>query len=290
MRKGRVYRSIVICMIAVLFAVILVPRSFYGVKVVRTNMHGSVSFIPDKKKLVSELEDAGLKLVAKNDGTNEFIAESSSDSVLGQWFNPTKAHNKLINYGILSYEMYTYTPENCAVMADLTIVLDFSGYAVTSFKEEAIQTLRSAITGNSMGTLRPTATVYNQDGTTGTASLELKGRNGMSADGVNLESYALRLIFPGGYGDIELAEGSIAFMTWFSDLPIAVEFDLRQFTAIDRLVIADGATNSTGLAGSDGTNHLHMLCNDKSQIRYTVGNQNWEIKQYLFKDNIYKKI
>ena len=295
MRKGRVYRSIVICMIAVLFAVILVPRSFYGVKVVRTNMHGSVSFIPDKQKLISELEDAGLKLVAKNDGTNEFTAESSSGSSLNNWIFAKQAHEKLIAYGILSYEMYTYTPENCTTMADLTIILDFSGYAVTTFDAEAILTLRSAITGNgmifSLGSLNPKGTLYNQDGSSEEVQLSLKGNSGMTATTSqgkkNITSYTLRLVFPGAYGDIELLEKSVSFNDSFMDLPVALEFDLRHFTAVDRLIIADGASNYNN---TTGTNHLHFLCNDESQLKYVVGSQAWEIKKYQFKDNIYKKL
>ena len=287
MRKGRVYRSIVICIVAVIFAVTLLPHAFYGAKVVRSDMQGSVTFMPDTQKLISDLEDAGLYLVQKEDGSNEFVAESSSGSTVENWFFASNAHNKLIEYGILSYEMYTYTPADCTTMADLTIVLDFSGYAVTSFQDQSIMTLRSALTGNAFGTLRPSATVYNQDGTTSTASLRLRGNSGMQADGVAINSYALRLVFAGGYGDIELGAESIAFVPSVLDLPIAMEFDLRHFTATDRLVIADGATNYNN---TQGTSHLHLLCNDASQLRYTVGSQAWEIKKYLFKDNIYQKL
>ncbi len=295
MRKGRVYKSIAICIIAVLFAVIFVPRPFYGAKSIDANLHGGITFVPNEQKLISELEDAGLKLVAKNDGTNEFTAESSSGSSLGNWIFASNAHKKLIEYGILSYEMYTYTPESCTTHADLTIILDFSGYAVTTFDAEAIYTLRSAITGNGMifnlGALTPKGTLYNQDGSSEEVQLSLKGNSGMTATTSqgkkNITSYALRLVFPGGYGDIELLEKSVSFNDSFMDLPVALEFDLREFTAVDRLVISDGASdyNNTG-----GTNHLHILCNDESQLKYTVGKQKWEIKKYLFRDNIYKKM
>ncbi|MBR6703605.1 MAG: hypothetical protein IKL76_03485 [Clostridia bacterium] len=289
--RGRIYRSIVICIVTVLLAVALLPNAFYGAKVVKDNVTGHVTFIPDTDKLISDLEDAGLYLVQKEDGSNEFIAESSSGSTVENWFFASSAHNKLVEYGILSYEMYTYTPESCTTMADLTIILDFSGYAVTSFRDQSIMTLRSALTGNAFGALTPTATVYNQDGTTGKANLRLRGGSGMqatlSSGTVALNSYALRLVFAGGYGDIELGAESIAFVPSFMDLPIAMEFDLRHFTANDRLIIADGASNYNN---TQGTNHLHFLCNDESQLKYTVGSQAWEIKKYLFKDNIYKKL
>lgn len=295
MRKGRIYKSIAICIIAVLFAVILVPRPFYGAKSIDVNLHGGITFIPDKQKLISELEDAGLNLVAKNDGTNEFTAESSSGSSLNNWIFASNAHKKLIEYGILSYEMYTYTPESCTTMADLTIILDFSGYAVTTFDAEAIYTLRSAITGNGMifnlGALTPKGTLYNQDGSSEEVQLSLKGNSGMTATTSqgkkNITSYTLRLVVPGGYGDIELLEKSVSFNDSFMDLPVALEFDLREFTAVDRLIIADGASDYNNTAG---TNHLHFLCNDESQLKYVVGSQAWEIKKYLFKDNIYKKL
>lgn len=289
--RGRIYRSIVICIVTVLLAVALLPNAFYGAKVVKNNATGRVTYIPDVNGLISDLEDAGLNLVQKSDGSNEFIANTSQDSTIGNWLFVSRAHNKLIEYGILSYEMYTYTPESCTTMADLTIVLDFSNYAVTSFQAQAIMTLRSAMTGNALGTLNPTATVYNQDGTAGTAKLRLRGGSGMqatlSSGTVALNSYALRLVFAGSFGDIELSAESIAFVPSFMDLPIAIEFDLRDFTANDRLIIADGASDYNN---TTGTNHLHFLCNDESQLKYTVGSQAWEIKKYLFKDNIYKKL
>lgn len=293
--RGRIYRSIVICIVTVLLAVALLPNAFYGAKVVKDNVTGRVTYIPDVNGLISDLEDAGLNLVAKNDGTNEFTAESSSSTQLGQWFSPKQAHEKLIDYGILSYEMYTYTPENCNTMADLTIILDFSGYAVTTFDAEAILTLRSAITGNGMifglGSLNPKGTLYNQDGSSEEVQLSLKGSSGMTATTSqgkkNITSYTLRLVVPGGYGDIELLEKSLSFNDYFMDLPVALEFDLRDFTANDRLIIADGASDYNN---TTGTNHLHFLCNDESQLKYTVGSQAWEIKKYLFKDNIYKKL
>ena len=289
--RGRIYRSIVICIVTVLLAVALLPNAFYGAKVVKDNATGHVTYIPDVNGLISDLENAGLNLVQKSDGSNEFIAESSSGSTLEQWSDPTGPHNKLVQYGILSYEMYTYTPESCTTMADLTIILDFSNYAVTSFQAQSIMTLRSAMTGNRIRTLTPTATVYNQDGTTGKANLRLSGGSGMqatlSSGTVALNSYALRLVFAGSFGDIELSAESIAFVPSFMDLPIAIEFDLRDFTANDRLIIADGASDYNN---TTGTSHLHFLCNDESQLKYTVGSQAWEIKKYLFKDNIYKKL
>ncbi|MBQ8685836.1 MAG: hypothetical protein IJ514_06675 [Clostridia bacterium] len=290
MRRGRVYRSIVICIVTTLVAVTLVPRAFYGAKTVNVRSSGNVTFIPDVENLISELEEVGLNLVAKEDGTNEFIAATSSDTTPDQWLNPTNAHNSLIEHGILSYEMYTYVPESCTQLTDLTIVLDFSSYAVTTFQAESIMTLRSAITGN-LTTLRPSATVYNANGTTETASLRLRGQWGMTAtmsSGTkNIDSYTLRLVFAGSFGDIEVNARSISFNPNNMDLPVAVEFDLRYFTAADRLVLADDATD---YGNTTGTSHLHLLCNEESQLKYTVGSQAWDIKKYLFKDNIYKAI
>ena len=304
-RRGR-YRRILLWIMAIVLIVVILPQSFFAAQQVRINAIGNIHYIPEEK-LVQDLDDAGFdvlvdsnKNIIYDENGNITLADGTTTGI-SEWYEMTffdTRHDALISLGILSYEVY----EGDACGVGVVAVLDFSSYGVAHFSGDCLQGMRTAIMGNLANSHEETATVYDSatGSAVGTATLTLGGIegikifgrqgsssmtktvNGVTTQNVAISGFTLRIVPPTGVGEITFAPESLEIASNLLKPPVIIEFDLRRFTDIDKLVLQSNVT------GNSGTKHMHMLCRKESQLKYEIADESsWTIEKYNFTNGAY---
>ena len=204
-------------------------------------------------------------------------------------------HNQLVGNDILSYMRYEGSP--CEILNDLIVVLDFSGFYITSFEAQSLDGLALALLGDSNYTstsFTEPLTIYKPDGTaydTADTSVSLHGfsdiyvTNGEKREKVN--SYSLRIILPGIEGKViafqksSLNFGNTAIMNPsldaspknialdLSNMPLTRDSETGSIHGID---LSIEATRSDSYGNAGECYHLHFIGKTDNQLEYAFAN------------------